>query len=255
MATLFVTLQGKGGVGKSFLTAAFAQWLVDRGRPVACIDTDTLNPTLLQYKPLKATHLKLSQNHVIDPRALDALVGIVTAAPEDAQVVVDVGSNGFETLMAYEVENGVFALLAELGHQVVVQTVIAGGPDAEETIKGTMALLAATDVPLILWLNEHLGPLEVHSQGRGRPITEAKFLHEARDRILGTILLPARTKATFGKDIEEMLRQRLTFGEAIAGFDLMPRTRIKRIRDELWAQLDALPLGEDQAQSRAAASA
>jgi len=38
--------------------------------------------------------------------------------------------------MAYEVENGVFALLAELGHQVVVQTVIAGGPDAEETIKG-----------------------------------------------------------------------------------------------------------------------
>ena len=27
-----------------------------------------------------------------------------------------------------------------------------------------MALLAATDVPLILWLNEHLGPLEIHSQ-------------------------------------------------------------------------------------------
>ena len=210
MARMFVTLQGKGGVGKSFLTAAFAQWLVDRGRPVACIDTDTLNPTMLQYKPLKATHLKLSQNHVIDPRALDALVGIVTAAPEDAQVVVDVGSNGFETLMAYEVENGVFALLAELGHQVVVQTVIAGGPDAEETIEGTMALLTATDVPLILWLNEHLGPLEI----QGRPIAEA-----------------------------------------IERFDLMPRTRIKRIRDELWAQLDALALGEDQAQSRAAASA
>jgi len=97
--------------------------------------------------------------------------------------------------------------------------------------------------------------LEVHSQGSGRPITEAKFLHEARDRVLGTVLLPARTKAIFGKDIEEMLRQRLTFAEAIAGFDLMPRTRIKRIRDELWAQVDALPSGEDQAQSRAAASA
>jgi hypothetical protein len=52
-----------------------------------------------------------------------------------------------------------------------------------------------------------------------------------------------------------MLRQRLTFGEAIERFDLMPRTRIKRIRDELWAQLDALPLGEDQAQSRTTASA
>jgi len=83
MATMFITLQGKGGVGKSFLTAAFAQWLVDRGRSVACIDTDTLNPTLLQYAPLQATHIRLSQNHVIDPRALDALVGIVTEAPAD----------------------------------------------------------------------------------------------------------------------------------------------------------------------------
>jgi hypothetical protein len=247
MATLYVTLQGKGGVGKSFLTAAFAQWLVERGRSVACIDTDTLNPTLLQYRPLKATHLKLSHDHVIDPRALDALVGIVTTAPEEAQVVVDVGSNGFETLMAYEVENGLFALLAELGHRVVVQTVIAGGPDAEETIKGTMALLAATEVPLILWLNEHLGPLEV----QGRPIAQAKFLHEARARILGTVLLPARTQATFGKDVQEMLGQRLTFAEAIERFDLMPRTRIKRVRDELWAQLDRVFPDEPQAAEQA----
>ena len=75
MATMFVTLPGKGGVGKSCLTAAFAQWLVDRGRLVACIDTATLNPTLLRYKWLKAPHRKLSQNYVIDPQALDALVG------------------------------------------------------------------------------------------------------------------------------------------------------------------------------------
>jgi hypothetical protein len=255
MATLYLTLQGKGGVGKSYLTAAFAQWLLDRGRRVACIDTDTLNPTLLQYKPLKATHLKLSHNHVIDPRALDALVGIVAqsseqGSPDDGQVVVDVGSNGFETLMAYEVENGVFALLQEQGHQVVVQTVIAGGPDAEETVKGTIALLASTEVPLILWLNEHLGPLAL----QGRPIAEAAFLHEARERILGTVLLPARTKATFGKDTEEMLRQRLTFAEAIASFDLMPRTRNKRIRDDLWAQLDALPHDGIEAEARAGAS-
>jgi hypothetical protein len=116
---------------------------------------------------------------------------------------------------------------------------------------GVFALLAATDVPPILWLNEHLGPLEI----LGQPITQARFLHEARDRILGSVLLPARTKTTFGKDIEEMLRQRLTSGEAIAGFDPMRRTRIKRVRDELWAQLDALPLGQDQARARAAASA
>jgi len=259
MATLYVTLQGKGGVGKSYLTSAFAQWLLEQGRSVACIDTDTLNPTLLQYGPLKATHLKLSKDHVIDPRALDDLVAIVAEAPDDGDVVVDVGSNGFETLMAYEVENGVFALLQELGHRVVVQTVIAGGPDAEETVKGTMALLAATDVPIILWLNEHLGPLEIQSDGGVRPIADASFLHDARDRLVGTVLLPARTKATFGKDVEEMLRQRLTFAQAIEQFDLMPRTRIKRIRDELWTQLAALPLDDiakgAEAAARAGASA
>jgi hypothetical protein len=259
MATLYVTLQGKGGVGKSYLTSAFAQWLLEQGRSVACIDTDTLNPTLLQYGPLKATHLKLSRDHVIDPRALDDLVAIVAEAPEDGHVVVDVGSNGFETLMAYEVENGVFALLQELGHRIVVQTVIAGGPDAEETVKGTMTLLAATDVPIILWLNEHLGPLEIQSDSGVRPIADASFLHDARDRIVGTVLLPTRTKATFGKDTEEMLRQRLTFAEAIEQFDLMPRTRIKRIRDDLWAQLAALPLDEigdcTEAAARAGASA
>jgi CO dehydrogenase nickel-insertion accessory protein CooC1 len=67
MATLYVTLQGKGGVGKSYFTAAFAQWLVEQGRSVARIDTDTLNPTLLQFAPLKATHLKLSQGRPTVP--------------------------------------------------------------------------------------------------------------------------------------------------------------------------------------------
>jgi hypothetical protein len=99
-----------------------------------------------------------------------------------------------------------------------------------------------------LGLHPHLGPLKL----QGRPITEATFLHEARDRLLGTVLLPARTQATFGKDTEEMLRQRLTFAQAIERFDLMPRTRIKRIRDELWTQLDALPL---ESLAAAAASA
>jgi hypothetical protein len=52
-----------------------------------------------------------------------------------------------------------------------------------------------------------------------------------------------------------MLRQRVTFAEAIAQFDLMPRTRIKRIRDELRAQLDALLLDGTEVQAQASASA
>jgi len=235
MAKMLITLQGKGGVGKSFLTGVYAQWALERGYEVICVDTDTLNPTLAQYGPLNATHIKLSNEHVINPLALDDLIGIVDTAGS-AQVVVDVGSNGFETLMAYEVENGVFETLAAQGHEVVIQTVLAGGPDAEETIKGTMALLKATTVPVILWFNEHLGPLEY----QGRSMVDMKFIREAGNRVLGIVVMHARTRTTFGKAVEEMLSRRLTFTEAIACFDLMPRTRIQKVRDDLYGQLDAV---------------
>jgi len=242
MATLYITLQGKGGVGKSFLTFVYAQWALDRGIEVICVDTDTLNPTLSQYEPLKATHIKLSTDHVINPLALDALIGIVDTAG-DAQVVVDVGSNGFETLMAYETENGVFDLLREQGHEVVIQTVLAGGPDAEETLKGARALLKATTVPVILWFNEHLGPLEY----QGRSMMEMKFIQEAGERIRGTVVMHARTRTTFGKAVEEMLSRRLTFAEAISCFDLMPRSRIQKVRDDLYGQLDVVAGIEEKA--------
>lgn len=238
MATLYLTIQGKGGIGKSFVSLLFAQYLQDKKTQVSIIDTDSVNPTLSQFKALDVAHVQLSREHVIDPRALDTLIAHVQNAPEDANVVVDVGSSGFETLMAYEAENRVFELLQSMGHRVVINTIIAGGPDARETIKGAMAIMDATDAPIILWLNAHLGPLQI----AGIPIAEADFLTARQDRILGTVVLHQRTQATFGKDIQDMLSQRLTFAEVMSSFDLMPRTRIKRLKEDVWGQLEEVSL-------------
>ena len=238
MASIFVTLQGKGGVGKSYLTAAFAQWASHRGIAIAGVDTDSLNPTFAQYRALGAMHITLSHDFVIDARALDRLMAAIEAVDDATWVIVDVGSNGYETLLAYERDNGWFALLAELGHRVVVNTVVAGGPDAEETLRGLSRLLDATEVPLLLWLNAHLGPLEAH----GQPVLASEVLVDAGARILGTVLLQARTPATFGVDVEAMLRARLTFDEAIARAQLMPRHRLARVRDDIYRQLDAIGL-------------
>ena len=38
-ATVHLTLQGKGGVGKSLIAAVLAQYFRDHGRDVRCIDT------------------------------------------------------------------------------------------------------------------------------------------------------------------------------------------------------------------------
>ena len=234
MATMFITLQAKGGVGKSYVSSILAQYLMEAGHSVRCIDTDTTNPTLLKYKPLHAEYLQLSEDHVINPRALDQLVETISGADKETRFVVDVGSNGFQTLMAYEVENGVFDLLTEMGSQVIINAVIAGGPDASETLSGTRATLEHTRTPTLLWLNEHLGPLE-HN---GKAIADLDLLQSNADRLIGTVTLYQHTAATFGKDVENMLKQRLTFDEAIAQFDLMPRTRIKRIKQELWNQIE-----------------
>lgn len=237
-AKVFITLQGKGGVGKSFCTTMFAQYMQDRGQTIICVDADAINPTLMRYPPLNAIHIKLSDSTTIDPRALDRLIELLTNAPDDASVIVDVGSNGFITLMGYAVENLLFDMLTDMGHAVYIQTVIAGGPDLEETIKGTAALMTATsnNVPIILWLNEHLGPLEY----KGRSIGELEFLQDAGSSVIGSVTLQNRNRQTFGIDMSQMLSQRLTFAEVMQSYDLMPRRRIQMVRDDIYAQLDAI---------------
>ena len=236
MSILSLTLQAKGGVGKSYVSSILAQYLQERGQPVRCIDTDTTNPTLLRYRPLQCEYLKLAEEHVVNPRAFDQLVESLTAADETAHFVVDVGSNGFQAFMAYAVENDLFTLLEGLGVQVIINSVIAGGPDVAETLSSTKAVLDHTRVPTLIWLNAHLGALE----HRGRPVTELELFRAFEERILGWITLAKYPATTFGQDVEQMLKQRWTFDEAIAHLRLMPQTRLRRVKQDLWAQLDAI---------------
>lgn len=61
-------------------------------------------------------------------------------------------------------------------------------------------------------------------------------LHAAR--VIGWVTLHRYTSHTFGQDIEQMLKQRWTFDEAIAQLGLMPRMRLRKVKEELWSQLD-----------------
>ena len=47
--SIHLSLQGKGGVGKSLIASILAQYFRDRGRDIHCIDTDPVNSTLFQY--------------------------------------------------------------------------------------------------------------------------------------------------------------------------------------------------------------
>ena len=55
---IHLTLQGKGGVGKSLIASILAQYLKEKGREVRCIDTDPVNRMFAQYGALAADRLK-----------------------------------------------------------------------------------------------------------------------------------------------------------------------------------------------------
>ena len=73
-STIHLSLQGKGGVGKSLTASILAQYFISRGISVRCIDTDPVNRTLSQYKGLEVQPLKLLREGGIDQRGFDALM-------------------------------------------------------------------------------------------------------------------------------------------------------------------------------------
>jgi Mrp family chromosome partitioning ATPase len=55
--TIHLTLQGKGGVGKSLVASILAQYFRHRGAEIHCLDTDPVNQTFSRYIELGADHL------------------------------------------------------------------------------------------------------------------------------------------------------------------------------------------------------
>jgi len=72
---IHLTLQGKGGVGKSLIASILAQYLGQGGKEVRCVDTDPVNRTFAQYGALRADRLNLRDEHNrIEQRAFDSLM-------------------------------------------------------------------------------------------------------------------------------------------------------------------------------------
>lgn len=225
MANVHFILQGKGGVGKSFSANLLAQYLTSKGASPLCVDTDPVNGTLHGFSGLDVLRINLLRGDEIDTRQFDSLVEAVSGSKTDA--VVDNGASSFIPLSHYLISNEVPAVLGEMGHVVVVHTVIAGGEMLAATVGGFAALVTQfpSGVPFVVWLNPHHGAIE--HEGKG--FTELKTYREHKARVAGIVQLPEVKKETFGVDIENMLRARHTFAEeqAVKGVGLMAKQRLK----------------------------
>lgn len=236
MAKIHMVLQGKGGVGKSMIAAVIAQYKAEKGHKPICIDTDPVNATFEGYKALDVRRLKLLDGDEINTRHFDALIEQI--ATTEADVIIDNGASSFVPLSHYLISNQVPALLAEMGHEFIVHTVITGGQALQDTVSGFAQL--ASQFPaqclFVAWLNPYWGAIE--HEGKGFEQMKAYTNHKAR--VSAIIQIPALKEETYGRDFADMLQARLTFGEALAmsSCTIMTRQRLKIVKGQLFAQLE-----------------
>lgn len=235
MAKIHVILQGKGGVGKSVAAAFLAQYKAEKGQEVSCIDTDPVNATFFGYKALKVQRLKILEDDEIDPRSFDVLVELIAAAKGD--VIVDNGASSFVPLSHFLISNQVPALLAGMGHQLVVHTVVTGGQALLDTVSGFAQLVSQfpDEALFVLWLNPYWGAIE----HEGTRFEQMKAYTANKGRVSAIIQIPSLKKETYGRDLSEMLQARLTFDEALAmeSLTIMTRQRLKIIKGQVFGQL------------------
>jgi hypothetical protein len=236
MAKIHMVLQGKGGVGKSMIAAVIAQYKASKGQNPLCIDTDPVNATFEGYKALNVRRLSIMEGDEINTRNFDALVELI--APAENDVIIDNGASSFVPLSHYLISNQVPTLLQDMGHDLVIHTVITGGQALPDTVSGFAQL--ASQFPkeclFAVWLNPYWGPIE--HEGKGFEQMKAYTANKAR--VSSIIQVPALKEETYGRDFAEMLQARLTFDEALAmeSLTIMTRQRIKIVRTQLFGQLD-----------------
>ncbi|WP_417844411.1 conjugal transfer protein TraL [Thalassospira sp.] len=243
MALINMTLQGKGGVGKSFISSLLAQYYLPRAENLQCFDTDPVNQTFAGYKGFPVETIRLGERQdEINARYFDALIEKIIDLPEEAVVVIDNGASTFLPLLGYLVEAQAFDVLRELGHEIRLHTVVIGGQGANDTIQGLGQILThLPDLPIVVWLNEYFGRIERRmTNGQIEAFEQSGVYKKNSDRIHALVRLPEVRKETFGHDIEQMMRARLTFDEAVQSpeFAVMARQRLKMTWRTLHATME-----------------
>lgn len=231
------TLQGKGGVGKSFVSSLLAQYLLTKNEPVIPIDTDPNNTTLYSIKALQAKFLKLfDEEDKIDERNFDKLMELAFNNT-DHHFVVDNGATSFLPLLSYINENDIFSMLSDQ-FDVIVNVPITGGQSQDDTLNGLQQLINAHSdkVKFVVWINEYHGKIKDQDN---KPFEEMDVYKKNKGHILAVMHLKEQNEKTFGRDLEEMTKAKLTFAEINDNpeFPLMTKQRLKIYQKDIFDQL------------------
>jgi len=134
-------------------------------------------------------------------------------------------------------------VLRGANRRLIIHTVVAGGQALGDTLAGFKSLAESCEPrSIVVWVNEYFGPVEKD----GKTSSQMTAFLEHHDKVAGTVLIPRFSPDTFGRDLEDMIARKLTFGEIAwaTGFTLMSKQRLRMIERELFEQLATLKLLE-----------
>ncbi len=236
MNSVHFILQGKGGVGKSFVAMMLAQYLINKERPLVCADTDPVNATFTQYKSLNVAHVDIASNGRVLQAKFDPLIDKI--ASTEADFIIDNGAATFLPLTTYMAENDIFDLLAENGKKVFVHNVITAGQAKTDTLNGFEQLTSKVNgsAKIVVWENEYWGTVDVD----GYPLSALKLFKQNKDKIAGTVKIMHRDSDDFIATIKKMTEGHLTYNDVLesADFSMVAKSRVRKVVTQVFDELD-----------------
>lgn len=232
--SVHIVLQGKGGVGKTLTASLIAQWMMESGEPVVCVDVDPVQQSFALISALNATPVDLLEDDSVNVPEMDALVDRL--ATEDSNFVIDCGAASFVPMSSYLIKSDVIPFLTEAGKRFIIHTIIVGGSSLDDTAIAARDI--ATQFPasaeIVAWLNPFFGRLDAFE--------DTEIFKDIAKRLAGIVRLPKLDQNYSGRSVMAMLDRHMTFAEARASeeFTLMARLRLANVWEPLKEQIAAV---------------
>lgn len=233
--TVHWILQGKGGVGKSFIATLLSQFLKEKNNSFpTCIDTDPVNASLFQFKQFETIRLDVMDGDDINPRRFDEIIELINQTEKD--VIVDNGASSFIALSSFLLSNQIFELLKELNFNVLIHTVIVGDQSLRHTMNYFAQMIQQFEnVNFVIWLNRYFGEIS----HEGKTFEQFKIYQDNKEKILGIVNIPVFKEATHGHDLAEILKANELLDEGINNpkYSIVMRQRLKIVKKDIFSAM------------------
>ncbi len=229
-----IVLGGKGGIGKSTVSALLAEYLTDEKREIFCIDLDPQNVSFKQFNSLEVTPVQIKNEATqdIEKRKIDVVIELLVTN-KNKEIIIDTGSTSFSPLTTYFTENDFFDVLKDEGLEHRLISIIHGAGNTLDSINGMKNIADIFPKEKLLVINNQL---QATTKIGGKKLEETKAFLSIKDRVIGVVDIPKKSDYIV-EDITDMRQESLLFADLkTSDFGMMQRKRLTMYRDEVWAE-------------------